>query len=180
MNFRLAQPGHLVDLRQVGELVGIRSEAGELLVGAMTRQAEIEDSPEIAIAVPLLTEAVSFVAHRPIRNSGTLGGSLAHADPSAELPVVALATDARIVAAGPGGTRTIAASEFFRGPFSTALAPNEILTQIRFPGLGAERPDGERHGHAFVEFARTHGSFAVVSVAADLDLTGDRVTRAVI
>jgi carbon-monoxide dehydrogenase medium subunit len=180
MNFRLAQPGHLVDLRKVGELVGIRSDGDTLVIGAMTRQADVEDSPEVAVGAPLLAEAIAFVAHRPIRNSGTVGGSLAHADPSAELPVVALALDAQLVAAGPGGARTVPAADFFRGPFSTALAPDEILTEIRLPLRRSGEQQAARGGHAFVEFARTHGSFAVVSVATDLDVVDDRVTRAAI
>jgi aerobic carbon-monoxide dehydrogenase medium subunit len=115
---------------------------------------------------------VTFVAHRPIRNSGTVGGSLAHADPAAELPAVALALDAELVAVGPGGTRRIPAAEFFRGPFTTALELDEILTEVRLPR--------RRGGHAFVEFARTHGSFAIVAVAALVELADERVARAAI
>jgi carbon-monoxide dehydrogenase medium subunit len=170
MNFRLAQPDHLIDLRRIPELDGIRFEGETLVIGAMTRQAAVEDSPEVALAAPLLAEAVSFVAHRPIRNSGTVGGSLAHADPAAELPAVALALDAEIVAAGPGGTRTIPAAEFFRGPFSTALAPEEILTEVRL----ARRTGA----HAFVEFARTHGNFAIVAVAAAVGVADGRIADA--
>jgi aerobic carbon-monoxide dehydrogenase medium subunit len=172
MNFRLAGPGHLVDLRRVGELDGIRLDGDSLVIGAMTRQSTVEDSPEVALAAPLLAEAVTFVAHRPIRNSGTVGGSLAHADPAAELPAVALALDAEVVAVGPGGTRRIPAAEFFRGPFTTALAPEEILTEVRVPRRGG--------GHAFVEFARTHGSFAIVAVAALVELADERVAHAAV
>jgi len=170
MNFRLAQPGHLIDLQRVPELDGIRLDGDTLVIGAMTRQSAVEDSPEVALAAPLLAEAVGFVAHRPIRNSGTVGGSLAHADPAAELPAVALALDADLVAVGPGGLRVIPASEFFRGPFSTALAPDEILIAVRLPHW--------RGGHAFVEFARTHGSFAVVAVAALVEMDDGHVSRA--
>ena len=172
MNFRLAQPGHLIDLRRVADLDGIRAEGDTLVIGAMTRQSAVEDAPEVALAAPLLAEAVGLVADRTVRNSGTIGGSLAHADPAAELPAVALALDAELVATGPGGTRGIPAAEFFRGPFSTALAADEILTEIRLP-----RRDG---GHAFVEFARTHGTFAVVAVAAQLELDAGRISRAAI
>ena len=115
---------------------------------------------------PLLAEALGYVGHPPIRNSGTVGGSLAHADPAAELPAVALALDAELVAAGPGGTRRVPAAEFFTGPFSTALEPGEILTEVRFPRRAG--------GHAFVEFARTHGNFALVGVAAVVELDGGR------
>ena len=170
MNFRLAQPGFLVDLRLVEELTALRTEGDVLVIGAMVRQIAVERSPEVALAAPLLAEALGYVAHPPIRNSGTVGGSLAHADPSAELPAVALALDAELVAAGPGGTRTIPAAEFFRGPFTTALEPGEILTEVRIP-----RREG---GHAFVEFARTHGNFALVGVAAVIELDKDMVARA--
>ncbi len=170
MNFRLAKPGYLIDLRNVAGLSGIRREGDSLVIGAMTRLSELERSPEVAVATPLLAEAVGLVANTPVRNSGTIGGSLAHADPAAELPAVALASDADLVAAGPAGTRRIGAAEFFTGPFSTALAPDEILTEIRLPVWSG--------GHAFVEFSRIHANFAVVGVAALIDLDGDRIRRA--
>jgi len=106
----------------------------------------------------------------PVRNSGTVGGSLAHADPAAELPAVALALDAELVAAGPGGTRTIPAGEFFTGPYGTALAAEEILTEVRLPVWPG--------GHAFIEFSRIHANFAVVAVAALVEVDGDRIRRA--
>jgi aerobic carbon-monoxide dehydrogenase medium subunit len=174
MNFRLAKPGYLVDLRNVAGLSGIRRDGDVLVIGAMTRLAEVERSPEVAVAAPLVTEAVGLVAHAPVRNSGTVGGSLAHADPAAELPAVALALDAELVAAGPGGSRVIPAAEFFTGPYSTDLAADEILTEIRLPVWSG--------GHAFTEFSRVHANFAVVAVAAlvelDGDGNGDRVRRA--
>jgi aerobic carbon-monoxide dehydrogenase medium subunit len=170
MNFRLAKPGYLVDLRKVAGLSGIRREGEILVIGAMTRMSEVERSPEVAVAAPLLTEAIGLVAHAPVRNSGTVGGSLAHADPAAELPAVALALDAELVAVGPGGARTIPAAGFFRGPYSTALAPDEILTEIRLPVWPG--------GHAFTEFSRVHANFAVVAVAALVELDGDRIGRA--
>jgi len=165
MNFRLAKPGYLVDLRNVAGLSGIRRDGDVLVIGAMTRLAEVERSPEVAVAAPLVTEAVGLVAHAPVRNSGTVGGSLAHADPAAELPAVALALDAELVAAGPGGTRVIPAAEFFTGPYSTALAADEILTEIRLPVWPG--------GHAFTEYSRVHANFAVVAVAALVELDGD-------
>jgi carbon-monoxide dehydrogenase medium subunit len=165
MNFRLAKPGYLVDLRNVAGLNGIRRDGDVLVIGAMTKMAEVERSPEVAVAAPLVTEAVGLVAHAPVRNSGTVGGSLAHADPAAELPAVALALDADLVAAGPGGTRVIPAAEFFTGPYSTALAADEILTEIRLPVWPG--------GHAFTEFSRVHANFAVVAVAALVELDGD-------
>src|SRR5215470_10805104 len=170
MNFRLAKPGYLVDLRKVAGLSGIRREGEVLVIGAMTRMSEVERSAEVAVAAPLLAEAVGFVAQAPIRNSGTVGGSLAHADPAAELPAVALALGAELAATGPAGTRTILATEFLRGPFTTALEPDEILTEVRLPAW-----DG---GHAFTEYARIHANFAIVSAAALVALDGGRVRRA--
>ena len=172
MNFRLAKPGYLVDLRNVAGLSGIRRDGDVLVIGAMTRMTEVERSPEVAVAAPLLAEAVGLVAHAPVRNSGTVGGSLAHADPAAELPAVALVLDAELVAAGPGGTRVIPAAGFFQGPYSTALGPDEILTEIRLPVWAG--------GHAFTEFSRVHANFAVVAVAALVELDGDsdRIRRA--
>jgi CO/xanthine dehydrogenase FAD-binding subunit len=170
MNFRLAKPGYLVDLRRVAGLTGIRREGDTLVIGAMTRMAEVERSPEVAVAAPLAAEAIGLVAHVPVRNSATVGGSLAHADPAAELPTVVLALDGELVAAGPGGSRTIAAADFFTGPYSTALEPDEILTELRLPVWPG--------GHAFTEFSRIHANFAVVAVAALVDADGDRVRRA--
>jgi carbon-monoxide dehydrogenase medium subunit len=170
MNFRLAKPGYLVDLRNVAGLSGVRLEDDVLVIGAMTRMAEVERAPEVSVAAPLVAEAVGLVAHTPIRNSGTIGGSLAHADSAAELPAAALALGAELVAVGPAGTRRIPAADFLRGPFITALEPDEILTEIRLPVWHG--------GHAFVEFARIHANFAVVAVAALVELDGARIRRA--
>ena len=172
MNFRLAKPGYLIDLRKVAGLSGIRREGDVLVVGAMTRLAELERSPEVAMAAPLVAEAVGLVAHTPIRNRGTVGGSLAHADPAAELPAAALALDAELVAVGPAGPRTVPVAEFLQGPFTTALQPDEILTEIRLPVWPG--------GHAFVEYARIHANFAVVAVAALVTLDGGQIQRAAI
>ena len=172
MNFRLAKPGYLIDLRRIAALSGIRREGDVLVVGAMTRLAELERSPEVAMAAPLVAEAVGLVAHTPIRNSGTIGGSLAHADPAAELPAAALALDAELVAVGPAGPRTVPVAEFLQGPFTTALQPDEILTEIRLPVWHG--------GHAFVEYARIHANFAVVAVAALVTLDGGQIQRAAI
>lgn len=172
MNFRLAQPGRLVDLRRVAGLDLIRHDGDVLVIGAMVRQAVAERSPEVALAAPLLAEALGNVAHPPIRNSGTVVGSIAHADPAAELPAVALAMDADMTAVGPRGERRIPAAEFFQGPFTTALEPDEILTEVRFPASAG--------GHAFAEFARTHGNFAIAGVAALLTVTDGRTSRAAI
>ncbi|WP_448609792.1 FAD binding domain-containing protein [Geodermatophilus sp. URMC 60] len=172
MNFRLAQPGHLVDLRRVVGLDTLRLDGDSLVVGAMVRQATAERSPEVALVAPLLAEALGHVAHPPVRHSGTVVGSIAHADPAAELPAVALALDAEMTAVGPGGERRIAAADFFQGPFTTALEPDEILTEVRFPSFPG--------GSAFVEFARTHGNFAIVGVAALVAVVDGRVSRAAV
>ena len=172
MNFRLAQPGHLVDLRRVTGLDTLRLDGDHLVVGAMVRQATAERSPEVALAAPLLAEALGHVAHPPVRHSGTVVGSIAHADPAAELPAVALALDAEMTVVGPQGERRIPAGEFFLGPFTTALAPEEILTEVRLPRFPG--------GYAFVEFARTHGNFAVVGVAALVAVEDGRVSRAAV
>jgi carbon-monoxide dehydrogenase medium subunit len=175
MNFRLAQPAHLIDVNPVSELDFIRREDGWLAVGACCRQAAAEASKEVAERAPLLLEALKLVGHPPIRHRGTVGGSLAHADPAAELPAVALAMDADVVVASTRGTRTVPAAEFFQGPFTTALRPDELLTECRFqtwPSAGT--------GWAFLEFSRTHGNFAVVGAATLVHLDGERVDRAAI
>jgi CO/xanthine dehydrogenase FAD-binding subunit len=165
MNFRLARPGVLVDLNALGALASIEETAdGGLRIGAMTRQRAVERSPAVARRAPLLAEAMPWIAHPQIRNRGTVGGSLAHADPSAELPAVMLALDARFVARSRGGARTIPASEFFTGILSTALEPTELLAAVEIPARA-------RHsGAAFVEVARRHGDYALVGVAAEVVL----------
>jgi carbon-monoxide dehydrogenase medium subunit len=161
MNFRLARPGVLVDLNRIESLAGIEETAdGGLRIGAMTRQRAVERSPAVARRAPLLADAMPWIAHPQIRNRGTIGGSLAHADPSAELPAVMLALDARIVVRSRAGARTIAASEFFTGILSTALEPTELLTAVELP------PPREQAGAAFVEVARRHGDYALVGVGA--------------
>jgi carbon-monoxide dehydrogenase medium subunit len=161
MNFRLARPGVLVDLNRIESLAGIEETAdGGLRIGAMTRQRAVERSPAVARRAPLLADAMPWIAHPQIRNRGTIGGSLAHADPSAELPAVMLALDARIVVRSRAGARTIAASEFFTGILSTALEPTELLTAVELP------PPREHAGAAFVEVARRHGDYALVGVGA--------------
>lgn len=172
MNFRLAQPTHLVDLGKIRELSYVRRADGTIAVGAMTPQATLERSPDVLAAAPLLAEAASLIAHPPIRHRGTVGGSVAHADPAAELPAAALAMDAEMVALGERGERVVPASDFFLGMFTTALQPDEVVTEVRFPTW----PAGT--GHAFGEFARTHGNFALVGVAALVQLDGDTVARA--
>src|SRR5438093_572188 len=135
MNFRLARPAALVDLNRVAELAYVRPADGGLRIGAMARQRVVERSPLVQRAAPLLAEAMPFIAHPQIRNRGTVGGSLAHADPAAELPAVMLALDARLEARSWSGARTIPASAFFTGLFGTALTPDELLVEIALPPL---------------------------------------------
>ncbi len=167
MNFRLAMPAVLVDLNTVPGLSYVaqpQDGAGGLNIGGMTRQRDVERSPLVAERVPLITETMPHVAHAAIRNRGTIGGSLAHADPAAELPAVALALGATLTVTGKSGTRAVPASEFFLGLFTTAVQPGEILTQIHIP------PRAERSGFAFEEISRRHGDFALVGVAAAVQL----------
>jgi aerobic carbon-monoxide dehydrogenase medium subunit len=164
MNFRLARPSVLVDLNRLSELQYIGEHDGVLAIGAMTRQSALERSDTVARVAPLLAEAMPFVAHTPIRNRGTIGGSLAHADPAAELCTVALALDAALVARSSRGERVIGANDFFVGPFTTTLQSDELLTEIRVPGLAAGA------GWAFEEVARRRGDFAMVAVAVVLQL----------
>jgi carbon-monoxide dehydrogenase medium subunit len=165
MNYRLARPALLIDLNRVSELNYIHlSDAGELQVGAMTRQLELEKSPLVAQVAPLLFEAVPQIAHPQIRNRGTLGGSLSHADPAAELPVVARALDARFLARSENGERWISAEDFFLGIFTTELEPEEILVEVVYP------PMPPRSGWAFLEFARRQGDYALAGLAALVSL----------
>ena len=166
MNFRLARPRALVDLNRIAELTYIRSAKGGTTIGAMTRQRAVEQSDVVARGAPLLAEAMPAIAHPQIRNRGTIGGSLAHADPSAELPAVMLALDAAFRARSVTGERTIPASEFFKGMLETALAPDELLVEI---GL---RPMPDRSGTAFLEVARRHGDYALVGIAVAVTLDG--------
>jgi carbon-monoxide dehydrogenase medium subunit len=164
MNFRLAQPAFLVDLNRIRELDYVREEAGGLRIGAMTRQRILERDPLVARLSPLLAETMPFIAHPQIRNRGTVGGSLAHADPAAELPAVAVALDARFRLRRSAGERWVEARDFFNGLFSTVLEPDEMLVEVALP---ASPP---RTGWAFLEVARRHGDYAQVGVAARVTL----------
>lgn len=173
LNLRLARPGALVDLNGVAGLDHIRTDDGTLVIGAMTRQRTLENAELLDGAWALLREALHHVGHVAIRNRGTVGGSLAHADPAAELPAAVCALAARMVVRGPSGEREVPADAFFRGYFTTALGPDEMLTEIRIP------PWPARSGAAFVEVARRHGDFAQIGVAAAVALgDDDTVTRA--
>jgi carbon-monoxide dehydrogenase medium subunit len=173
MNFRLANPQVVIDLSRVPGLDRIDVSGGSVRVGAMARQRAVERSPEVFAANPLIRETLRHVAHPAIRNRGTICGSLAHADPSAELPALLSATRGTVTAQGPGGRRVIPAAEFFEFIFTTSLEPEELVVEAEFPAL----EPGE--GWAFGEFARRHGDFAVAGVAATLLLGDDgRIARA--
>ena len=173
MNFRLARPSLLIDLNRVAALQYIDERNGGLVIGAMTRQSAVERSDLVAVRSPLLAEVLPWVAHAPIRNRGTLGGSLAHADPAAELCIVALALDAELVARSSRGERVIAIDDFFLGPFTTSLQTDELLTEVRLRSIPTQT------GWAFEEVARRSGDFAMVAVAVALRLDdAGRVTSA--
>ena len=162
MNFRVAQPAHLVDINYVDELDYIRLDDGFLAIGARTRQAALERSAEVARAAPLLSEAIASVAHPPVRHRGTVVGSIVHADPAAELPACLLALDGEVVLQGPDGERRVAAREFFTGPLMTAKQTGELATEVRVPVTNG---NGDQGGHALVEFSRRHADFAVAGAA---------------
>lgn len=172
LNFRLSSPTALVDINRITALSYIQYETGQLRIGALTRQRTLEFSALVREHLPLLYEATTLVGHLPIRTRGTLGGSLAHADPAAEYPAVATAMEAELVVQGPKGQRMLRPEEFFVGYLTTVLAPDEILIEVRFP---IPPPTS---GWAFAEFARRHGDFALVGIAALLDAEGERCRRA--
>lgn len=161
--FRLAAPEILVDLKRIPGLDRIEIGAGGVTLGAKVRWVDIEKDARLASAHPLLAEAIRHVAHYQIRNRGTVGGSVAHADPAAEMPGIVAACDAQIVAHGPKGERIIEAADYFVGPLQTTLEPDEIITAVRLPAW----PKGRRWG--FLEFARRKGDFAMAGVAVFWD-----------
>ena len=170
MNLRLVRPSALVDVNGVSELDYIRSDDATLTVGALTRLSAAEASQEIASACPLMSEAIGHIAHRPIRNRGTVGGNLSHADPSSELPAVALAVDARMVVQKNGSVRRVAADDFFVGALTTSMAPDEALTAIEVP----RAPGGQ--GWSFMEVSPRKGDYALVGVAVTLSVDDGRCT----
>lgn len=160
MNLRVIVPELIVDIGGIAELQGIAVSGDTLRIGALTRHVDLQRSPEIALYAPLLAEAVAHVAHPAIRNRGTLGGSLAHADPASELPACMLALGATLVVRGMGGERRIAAAEFFQGIFQTALSAEELLVAIDLP------VPRKSSAHFFDEFARRLGDYAIAGLAA--------------
>ena len=173
MNMRLAKPGAIIDINRIKELAYINDMPDGLMIGTLTRQRAVERSRVVKKRLPLLAEAILSVGHPPIRSRGSVGGSLAHADPAAELPAVLLALDGWVRVVGPKGTREIPAGELAIGPLFTSIEPDELLTEVWFPAL----PAGS--GTAFLEITRRHGDFALVGVAACLTLDErDVCTRA--
>jgi carbon-monoxide dehydrogenase medium subunit len=172
LNFRLTRPAALVDVNRIPALAYVREDDGAVAFGAMTRQRTIEFSAVVARRLPLLHEATRWVGHLPIRSRGTIGGSIAHADPSAEYPAVLTALEGEVVVQGPRGRRTLGPAELFETYLTTSLAPDELLVEVRLPAM----PAGA--GHAFEEFARRHGDFAIVGIAAMVVRDGARCTSA--
>ena len=169
--FRLAQPTLLVDLRKLGDLRGIKISQKGVTLGAMVRWREIEDDERLETAHPLLKAAVAHIAHYQIRNRGTVGGSLAHADPAAEMPGIAITCDAEIAVVGKAGARVIQAADFFQGALTTALTADEIIVEVRLPAWPPERRWG------FEEFARRRGDFAMAAAAVFYDQNDDGTAR---
>jgi len=166
LNMRLSSPSLLIDINGLDGLSGISEKGGAVEIGALARHAQAERSDVIAKHAPLIARALPHIGHPAIRNRGTLGGSIAFADPAAELPACLLALDGEVDATGPKGKRTIKAQDFFRGLFETALAPQEVLTAIRVPAADK----GARVG--FAELARRHGDYAIVGLAASARADG--------
>jgi carbon-monoxide dehydrogenase medium subunit len=169
---RLAHPAVLIDINGLAELSGVSATNGTVTIGAMTREYVAEESGTVADAVPLLAAALPLIGHEAIRSRGTIGGSLAHADPAAELPAVARALDAEFVVRGRSGERVIPAAEWFEGYLTTSRGPDELLVEVRFPAAGRGT------GSSFQEVARRHGDFAIVGLATSLTLSGGAISDA--
>jgi carbon-monoxide dehydrogenase medium subunit len=168
LNMRLSHPALLVDINRVDGLDRIAVKNGTVEIGALVRHAQAEHSPEIARHVPLIARAMPHIGHRAIRNRGTIGGSIAFADPAAELPACLLALGGEVEIAGPGGRRAVGADDFFKGLFETALGPREMLVAIRVPAAGPASRVG------FAEFSRRHGDYAMAGLAAAARIEGTR------
>ena len=172
LNFRLSRPQVLIDLNKIADLSFIEERPDHIAIGAMTRERMIEESELIATQMPLLREATTHIAHLPIRSRGTIGGSLSNADPAAEYPAVALALEFELVAQSERGERKIKAADFFEDVLTTALMPDELLTEIIIPKSSAGSSS------AFVEIARRHGDFALAGVAAQVTFADGKPTDA--
>jgi carbon-monoxide dehydrogenase medium subunit len=169
---RLARPAVLIDINGIAELSGVSVTDGWVTIGAMTREYVAEESQTIADTVPLLAAALPLIGHEAIRSRGTIGGSLAHADPAAELPAVARALDAEFVVRGPAGERVIPAAQWFEAYLTTSRQPDELLLEVRFPAAK------QGTGTSFQEVARRHGDFAIVGLATSLVLSGEVISDA--
>ena len=172
MKFRLARPAHLVDLRKVPGLSGIKEEGGSLVIGAMTTHWAVESSPLVKAKCPVLAQTAAQIGDPMVRNMGTIGGSLSHADPAADYPATIIALNAEMVVEGPKGKRTIKVDDFFKSLMTTAVGPDEILTEVRVPVCGANV------GCAYMKFPHPASRFAVVGVAAALTVEGGKVSKA--
>jgi aerobic carbon-monoxide dehydrogenase medium subunit len=172
MNFRLASPAAIIDLNRIAELAFIAEEGEVVRIGAMTRQRRLEGDPVVAAKLPLLREALRWVGHLPTRSRGTIGGSIAHADPSAEIPMVLQALEGEILARGPTGERRIPARDLFRSALTTSLSPLEMITEVRLPAMSPQA------GRAIEEFARRKGDFAIAAIAVTLVREGERCSKA--
>jgi carbon-monoxide dehydrogenase medium subunit len=172
MKFRLARPAHVVDLRKVPGLSGIKEEGGMLVIGAMTTHWAVESSPLVKAKCPVLAQTAAQIGDPMVRNMGTIGGSLTHADPAADYPATIIALNAEMVVEGPKGKRTIKVDDFFKSLMTTAVGPDEILTEVRVPVCGANV------GCAYMKFPHPASRFAVVGVAAALTLDGGKVSKA--
>jgi aerobic carbon-monoxide dehydrogenase medium subunit len=171
LNFRLVRPAHLIDLNEIPDLGYVRRDDGHVVIGALTRQRTVETSALVREHVPLLAEAMPQIGHVQIRNRGTIGGSLAHADPAAEMPAVVAALDGELVVRSSSGQRVLRAEEFFVAYLTTSLRPTELLVEVRLPVAPP------RTGTAFLEVSRRHGDFALVGVAASVTLDDEGVCK---
>lgn len=170
LNMRLSAPALLIDINGIAGLDGISAKGDTIEIGALARHAQVERSDIVAKRAPLIAQAIPHIGHPAIRNRGTLGGSIAFADPAAELPACLLALDAEIDVHGPKGKRTIKAQDFFRGLFETALTPRDVLTAVRVPAANGDMRTG------FAELARRHGDYAIVGLAASARADGGKLT----
>ena len=166
LNMRLSEPEILIDINQIDGLAGIEDTGATIRIGAMTRHVDVEESDLVATHAPMIAAAMEHIAHPAIRNRGTFGGSIAFADPAAELPACAVALEATMHVAGKGGTRDIAATDFFKGLYETALGEGEILTAVSVPKIAAGWKSG------FMELARRHGDYAIMGLCAHLQFDG--------
>jgi aerobic carbon-monoxide dehydrogenase medium subunit len=172
MNFRLAVPAVIVDLNRIPGLAGIEAADGVVRIGAMARQRQIESAPLLRAQLPLLSDAMRWIGHLPTRSRGTIGGSLAHADPAAEIPMVLRALEGEVVVRAPHAERRIAARDLFQAPLTTSLAADEVITEVRFPVMPGTAT------YAIEEFARRTGDFAIAAIAVVLVRDGERCTTA--